>query len=198
MSIHSGTLSVLEIGKIYNVGFSYSQNIVNELERIGYIKKRTDAEYSMIQTEQSIDAYIKEHFEEFRPDYYDSLELKNNGKPTLRSKAKKAWKATPMFMCRVFISPFSVILTLFAILNGSFTLFVIGIICNIVYVKYVSQNEGVKFTEFMLRPWLWDRVRTVSEIRNIMRKSNIKNTFRRKKEISRTLCGYSQQRRKRK
>lgn len=38
----------------------------------------------------------------------------------------------------------------------------------------MSQNKDIKFTEFMLRPWLKDRVRTVSEIRNIMRKGNIK------------------------
>lgn len=108
MAIHSGTLSALEVGRIYNVGFSYAQNIVNELEKIGYIKKRTDSEYYMIQTEQSIDEYIKEHLEEFRPNYYDTLELKDNGKPTLKARAKKVFKSAPMFMCRVFISPFSV------------------------------------------------------------------------------------------
>ena len=89
MSIHSGTISVIEIQKIYNLGFAYAKNIIDKLEELGYIKKRTPTDYLMIQTEQAINSYIKEHFTEFRPNYYDALELKNNGKPTLKAKAKQ-------------------------------------------------------------------------------------------------------------
>lgn len=171
MSIHSGTLSINEIGKIYNVGFAYAKNIVDKLEEIGYIKKSTNFEYSMIQTEQAIDAYIKEHLEEFRPDYYNTLELKNNGKPTLKAKAKKAWKSAPMFICRIFLSLFSVFVF---IISPSFASLIFGAMCNIGYGIYISKRKNMKFTEFMLRPWFNVRVRTVSEIRGIMRKSNIK------------------------
>lgn len=174
MSIHSGTLSIREIQKIYNIGYAYAENIVKKLEEIGYIKKRTNIEYSMIQTEQAINLYIKEHFEEFRPNYYNVLELKNNGKPTLKSKIKKVWESTPMFMCRVFISPFSVILALFSIIFLNIVPFLFGAICNIGYSMYISRNKDIDFTEFMLRPWFNVRVRTVLEIREIMRKSNIK------------------------
>lgn len=174
MSIHSGIISVEEIEKIYNVGYSYAENIVDKLEEIGYIKKRSDDEYSMIQTEKTINAYIKKHFAEFRPDYYDILELKNNGKPTLKANLKKAKKNSPMFMCRIFVSPLSVILILLSITTRSFIPFVIGIICNIGYGIYASQNRDIKFTDFMLRPWFNVRVRTVLEICEIMKKSNIK------------------------
>lgn len=188
MSIHSGTLSALEIGKIYNVGFAYAKNIVDKLEEIGYIKKRTEIEYSMIQTEQAIDAYIRENFKDFRPSHYDSLELKDDGKPTVKAKAKKAKKSAPMFMCRVFASPFSVIFTLLAMYSGIqakanieeilytslMLLLVFCSACNIGYGLIVSKRKGMKFTEYMLRPWITERVRTVSEIHDIMRKSNVK------------------------
>lgn len=184
MSIHSGTLSVIEIQKIYNVGFSYAKNIVDKLEEIGYIKKRTPTDYLMIQTEQAINVYIKEHFTEFRPNYYDVLELKNNGKPTLKAKAKTAWKSAPMFLCRVFISPFSVILALIVSSSKSsigeiiyaffIVLFILGGIFNTLYGVFMSNRKGIKFTEFMLRPWFYVRVQTVSEIHGIMKRSNIK------------------------
>lgn len=184
MSIHSGTLSVIEIQKIYNVGFSYAKNIVDKLEEIGYIKKRTPTDYLMIQTEQAINTYIKEHFAEFRPSYYDALELKNNGKPTLKAKAKTAWKSAPMFLCRVFISPFSVILALIVSSSKSsigeiiyaffIVLFILGGIFNTLYGIFMSNRKGIKFTEFMLRPWFHIRVQTVSEIHGIMKRSNIK------------------------
>ena len=32
MSIHSGTISVIEIQKIYNLGFAYAKNIIDKLE----------------------------------------------------------------------------------------------------------------------------------------------------------------------
>lgn len=92
MAIHSGTLSIGEIEEIYNVGYAYANNIINKLEEIGYIKKKDLFEYSMIQTEQAIRAYIKEHLKEFRPSYYDVLELKDDGKPTLKKKAREALK----------------------------------------------------------------------------------------------------------
>lgn len=174
MSIHSGTLSIGEISKIYNVGYAYAKNIIEKLEEIGYIKKKTNIDYSMIQTEQAITLYIKEHFEEFRPSYYDVLELKNDGKPTLKAKIKKMLESAPMFMCRVFISPFSVILFLLSVISLNITPFIFGVICNITYSIYVSKNKNIKFTEFMLRPWFKTRIKTVSEIREIMRKSNIK------------------------
>lgn len=170
MSIHSGTLSVSEIGEIYNVGYVYAKNIVDKLEEIGYIKKRTNIDYSMIQTEQAIDSYIKEHFQEFRPSYYDTFELKNDGKLTLKAKAKKAWNSAPMFICRVFISPFSIICTLLAGYHG----LIFGAICNIAYGIDISKKNNIKFTEFMLRPWFHVRAKTVIEIRDITRKSNIK------------------------
>ena len=145
----------------------------------------------MIQTEQAINSYIKEHFTEFRPNYYDALELKNNGKPTLKAKAKTAWKSAPMFLCRVFISPFSIVFAFLAIYIGIRAkatieqiicislaiLFVFGIICNIGYGIYMSKKKSIKFTEFMLRPCFYIRIRTVSEIYSIMRKSNIKFKF---------------------
>lgn len=171
MSIHSGTITIDEIIKIYNVGYSYAENILNKLNEIGYIKKRTDFEYSMIQTERTIDAYIKEHFEEFRPYHYNTLELKNNGKLTLKARTKKAWKAAPMFMCRVFISPFSIVLF---IMFPGFASIIWGAICNIIYGISIAPNRDVKFIEFMLRPWFNVRFRTINEIRGIMRKSNIK------------------------
>lgn len=187
MSIHSGTLSIGEVEKIYHVGFSYAKNIVDKLEEIGYIKKRSNVDYSMIQTEQAINTYIKEHFAEFRPHHYDTLELRNDGKPTLKSKIKAARKSAPMFICRIFISPFSIIFTLFGVYSGikaqtpigeniytSFMLlFTFCPLCNIGYSIYMSKRKSIKFTEFMLRPWFHIRAQTVSEIYKIMKKSNI-------------------------
>lgn len=188
MSIHSGTLSVNEIGEIYNVGYAYAKNIVDKLEEIGYVKKSTNFEYSMIQTEQAIDTYIRENFKEFRPLYYDNLDLRNDGKPTLKAGIKNARKAAPKFICRVFISPFSVLFTLLAIYTGIrakapigeiiyislMSMFFLCAFCNIGYGIYASKTKNIKFTDFMLRPWFHVKARTVSEIYVIMKKSNIK------------------------
>lgn len=182
-----GELSIKDIMETYSVGFGYAQNIIKGLEQIGYIKKNANNDYFIIQTEAAIDGYIKEHIKEFRPEYYNTLELKNNGEPTLKAKAKTAMKATPMFICRVFLSPLSVFLTFFIIFSGVQSkksageiiyillsiLLTFNVLCNISYGIYMSNNNNIKLKDFIFRPWFNVRAQTVLEIHKIMRKSNI-------------------------
>lgn len=42
-----------DIERNYHVGYSYAKNILDNLEEIECIKKRTNMDYSMIQTEQA-------------------------------------------------------------------------------------------------------------------------------------------------
>lgn len=190
MSIHSGTISVIEIEKIYKVGYSYAQNIVNKLEEIEYVKKTNNFDYDMIQTEKVIDTYIREHINELRPNSYDILEWRNDGKPTLKSQIQDVVKKCPMFICRILISPFSILFTFLTIYSGMqagayfreiiLTVFVIlwfSVACNIVYNLYIAKRKGIEFKKYMLRPWLTDRIKAIFDINNIMRKNNVKFKF---------------------
>lgn len=68
-----GEISIRDIQKKYKLGFWYAESIINKLEGIGYIKKKNEYSYKIIQTEQEIDNYIKTHMEELKPQKYKEL-----------------------------------------------------------------------------------------------------------------------------
>ncbi len=186
--MNEGIFSIIDISKRYNIGYSYSLNVAKRLTEIGYVKTSDEHVYSLIQTEQIIDEYVKNHLKELKPIEYDRLGLKDNGDYTLKTKAKKTIKLVPMFICRILFSPLSIIMIIFFAILGIEakatledlimvcigSLFVLGVPLNIFYNAIMAQNNHIKFKDFMLRPWFHQRFRYVMEINHLLHKSNIK------------------------
>ena len=184
-----GQISVSEISRKYNLGYQYAQNIVNKLEEIGYIRKKSEYIYELIQTEQVIDNYINLHMEELRPIEYDKFGIKSNGKHTLKSTFKLILSyyayVIPVFFRRILFSIPECILFLFLMKILSFSTLdghpptlleyiilciisyiFIGIPSNIVIRIIQSKIYHMKFKDFMILPknWFFKRCKDAVDI----------------------------------
>ena len=114
-----GKIDVFYIQNKYHIGFDYAQNVINKLVNIGYIKKTDTIYYLLLQTESTIDTYVRTHLDELRPDKYIEYDIKDNGKRSLKSKVdiNLSYYALiiPVFIRRLLFSIPGTILYLFII-----------------------------------------------------------------------------------
>lgn len=105
-----GEISIGDIENKYNLGFWYAESVIEKLEEIGYIKKKSGYVYlyEIIQTEEEIDKYVKSHVEELRPQKYKDFGWKDNGEQTIRARMEMNiayYKAViPIFVSRILFS----------------------------------------------------------------------------------------------
>lgn len=189
--VNIGEITTRDICEKYKVGTEYAENILKRLQEIGYIKRKDEVTYILIQTESNIDAYIKPRIKEFRPREYDEFDIKDNGKPTVRhivsSELRYASLVVPVMLKKLLFSVPQIVLVLYLTYIGTIDtvkengvgtflvlyvvmfiiLFVIvGIPLNIIFRFIEAKILKMNFKEFLLLPknWFLNRVKDTIEI----------------------------------
>ncbi len=190
-----GELTISEIQRKYDLGFSYAKNIVESLVQIGYIKPKNEYIYSIIATQEQIDSYIKEHMAGLRPTEYDEFDLKNNGYRTIKRKFSDKMdfliKVGPRFLGRLIFSIPSLVALVLLTLTLScattddagrhFYIWEILVIdffgyctyifpANIVFRIFFAHHLKMKFKDYMCLPtnWYFNRIKSANRIQRIL------------------------------
>lgn len=188
-----GKIDVFYMQTKYHIGFDYAQNVINKLVNIGYIKKTDTIYYLLLQTESTIDTYVRTHLDELRPDKYIEYDIKDNGKRSLKSKVdiNLSYYALiiPVFIRRLLFSIPGTILYLFIIfllrhseVDGHpltiaqyiyiciFFYIIIGIPINIITRIIECTIFKIKFKDLMLQPknWFFLRIKKIYEISRLL------------------------------